>query len=166
MVNVDVTVYKDSFGLCATGNLVSVSSASQPIRIERIYLSDAPVVCGENLPDYKDLLLILDPAKGQLWIDETEASWYELIGEATGNSPDKTYSKDLIVGDLGIYGVPAGNVITFPSAVPDIQSLLSISIDGINIAESKYTFTSPRILDLTVYGGVVDTQVIKIIGNQ
>lgn len=163
MATVSTEVFKSMVSTCPDGYPKAVSAASIVYTVEKVYLSEAPVACGENPPEYKMLLKILDPNLGVLWIDETVESFQAKVAQAY-TSGDATGSEKYVIG----VDVPAGSVLTPLDS--NGQPLLNkkihyVGLDGIeqysptaysyNPATGVFTFVTPT----------VDDSILSIIWN-
>ncbi|HEU4608698.1 MAG TPA: hypothetical protein VFS31_11360 [Chitinophagaceae bacterium] len=133
MVNVLVTVYKDINGVCLAGYTKSVSGSSTVFAVERVYMDDTPLSCNQNLPAYKDLLKIFDPAYGELWIDETVEGFADLVNIASSAT-----AGGLQAGEFT--ATATSQTVVIPFTVN--KSVDSVFVDGIWTPAANYTFTS------------------------
>lgn len=135
MVNVNVTVYKDINGVCINGYPRAVSSDSVVYTVEKVYMTNAPVgTCiGELLPVFMDLLKIVDPNLGIMWIDETPSSFAALIGNASGAAGDRTTNTT--------FTATTTNQTQVIAATIGATAILFITVSGVPVSSSLYSFT-------------------------
>lgn len=151
MATVATVVYKTMVSICPDGYPKAVSTNSTVYTVEKVEMSDAPLACGENPPNYKMLLKIYDPEQGVMWIDETVESFNAKIAQALSTA-DKTGSREYLVGT----NLSSGSVVTplDNNGNPLINKKIHlIQLDGITIyspvsysydpATGEFTFVTP-----------------------
>jgi hypothetical protein len=161
-VNVLTQVYKDQFSVYASpGCPMAVSSDSMVFQVEKVELIDSPLLCNTTPHPYLNLLKIVDPQYGIMWIDETAQSFADKIGQASSGTASTTRSITVTIGDPGM--PVAGMVIIVPELV-NAAAVLDVELDS-TVAQNIPFTASTGALDFTGIGGVGNGSVLTVLYN-
>lgn len=160
-VNVITTVYKDQFSTYQNGCQMAVSSDSMVFQVEKVELIDSPLLCNTTPHPYLNLLKIIDPQYGIMWIDETAQSFADKIGQASASSADRTRSITVTIGDPG---APAAGMIIIVPQLINAAAVLDVELDSTVAQDIPFTAATGA-LDFTGIGGVGNGSVLTVLYN-
>lgn len=164
MGKVVVLKYKDINGTFPAGCQFAADSNSEVMGMRTIPLSDAPTTCGDNPSPTVNVLLILDPVYGQVWINQTLDSWATLIG-GTAASGDRTRSTHFVI-DGTTY--PASTVLSSPVlfnvTILEVR-VGQVPIDPTTITYSQDTSVTPNLGKITFPVALDVSDVVDVIYN-